>query len=247
MTSDAMNPTGRVAKVTEDVSELIARARSVLFDFDGPVCRLFAGHRAHAVADSLLAWLAEHRLLDLLTEEERRGDDPHIVLRAVGRHPDAALVAALEDRLTEEELYAAPTALPTPYADRLIQTWRATGVGLAVASNNSPRVVDRYLRSRGLLDCFTGGVHGRTSHPRLLKPDPDCLHRALATLGTPPSEALMIGDTPTDLLAAREAGVAFLGYGRDDFREKRLRAAGARHVVGSLDLVLDMVWKNARP
>jgi len=48
----------------------------------------------------------------------------------------------------------------------------------------------------------------------------------------------MIGDTSTDLEAAEGAGVPFLGYARNDRKEKVLRDAGAEHVVGSLDAVL---------
>jgi phosphoglycolate phosphatase-like HAD superfamily hydrolase len=48
----------------------------------------------------------------------------------------------------------------------------------------------------------------------------------------------MIGDTPSDFLAAREAGVPFLGYARNERKEKALREAGAGMMVGSLELVL---------
>ncbi|MFP3991598.1 HAD-IA family hydrolase [Streptomyces sp. E11-3] len=247
MTSSDTTRTERVAKVTENLRSLVAGVESVLFDFDGPICRLFAGHRANDVADNLVTWLEEHGLAGLLTEEERLSGDPHVVLRAVGRsHPDSDLVTDLEARLTREELRAAATAYPTPYVDRLIQTWSAMGVGLAVASNNSPQVVESYLRSRRLTACFNGGIHGRTDRLRLLKPDPDCLHRALESLGMPAATSLMIGDTPADLYAAREAGIAFLGYGRDERREKRLRTAGAELVVSSLGPVVDLVWRQAQ-
>jgi HAD superfamily hydrolase (TIGR01509 family) len=230
------------APVIDDLRDLIANARCVLFDFDGPVCRLFAGHRAHDVAESLIDWLEERGQHVLLTDEERESGDPHAVLRAVGRiHPGSDLVDELEEILTREELHATATAWPTPYVDPLIHTWRAVGVRLAIATNNSPRVVERYLSTRRLTDAFGPHVHGRTTELHLLKPDPDCLQRALKSTGARPAEALMIGDTPTDLEAAGSAGVPFLGYGRDEMRIERLHRAGAKTVVDSLDLVLGLV------
>ncbi|MFD8741209.1 HAD family hydrolase, partial [Streptomyces sp. NPDC059618] len=56
-----------------------------------------------------------------------------------------------------------------------------------------------------------------------------------------PGTALMIGDTPSDFLAAREAGVPFLGYARNERKEKTLRGAGATAVVNSLETVLTAV------
>jgi hypothetical protein len=40
------------------------------------------------------------------------------------------------------------------------------------------------------------------------KPDPDVVEAALATLGIPPTEVVMIGDTPYDIEAAARAGVS---------------------------------------
>ncbi len=95
-----------------------------------------------------------------------------------------------------------------------------------------------YLTGRGLVSCFAPHIYGRTQDLQLLKPDPHCLNRALKGLGAAPSATLMIGDTPTDLEAAERAGVLFLGYARNDRKEKLLRDAGAEHVVDSLHTVL---------
>ncbi|MFF3798892.1 HAD family hydrolase [Streptomyces sp. NPDC002134] len=245
VTSDTTQ-TDLVASETEDTTvdlrETIRRARVVLWDFDGPICRLFARHSAELVADGLVEWLEGRGLRGLLTESERESLDPHAVLRAVDRrHPGSDLVAELEERLTQEELKAAASAMPTAWADPLIRTWSAVGARLAITTNNSPRVVGAYLDSRGLTGCFAPHVYGRTQDLHLLKPHPHCLRRALNATGSAPGTALMIGDTPADFLAAREAGVPFLGYARNERKEKLLRDAGATTVVASLEAVLDTV------
>lgn len=60
-------------------------------------------------------------------------------------------------------------------------------------------------------------------------------------MGAAPATALMIGDTPSDLLAARAAGVPFLGYARTERKGELLRDAGATVVVDSLEPVLRLV------
>ncbi|GGS63019.1 HAD family hydrolase [Streptomyces violaceus] len=221
---------------------LIKRARVVLWDFDGPVCRLFAGHSADGVASDLVSWLEGRGLRGLLTDTERESLDPQVVLRAVDRrHPGSDLAAELEERLTQEELRAASSAMPTPYADPLIRTWSAVGSRLAIATNNSPRVVRKYLESRGLVGCFAPHIYGRTEELSHLKPDPHCLNRALNAMGAAPDDALMIGDTPSDHEAAARAGVPFLGYANNPRKAKILREAGAGTVVESLERVLELL------
>ncbi|MGA5842715.1 HAD family hydrolase [Streptomyces pseudogriseolus] len=230
-----------------DLRNLVEGARVVLWDFDGPVCRLFAGHSAERVARDLVEWLEGQGLHGLLAESERESLDPHAVLRAVDRrHPGSDLVTELEERLTQEELKAAASARPTPYADPLVRTWTAVGARLAITTNNSPQVVKEYLTSRGLLECFAPHVYGRTQELRHLKPHPHCVHRALNATGAAPSTALMIGDTPSDYQAARAAGVPFLGYARNERKNKVLRDAGAETIVDSLEPVLKLVRESGQ-
>ncbi|MET8802677.1 HAD family hydrolase [Streptomyces sp. NPDC004546] len=240
--TDTTRTEGTARRTADEIDELrglIEGARVVLWDFDGPICRLFARHKAERVATELVDWLAGRGLNNLLSDSERDSLDPHEVLRAVDlRHPGSDLVTELEERLTQEELRAAGSALPTAYADPLIRTWTAVGARLAITTNNSPKVVRTYLNDRGLTGCFAPHIYGRTTELHLLKPDPHCLNRALAATGSAPSAALMIGDSPSDLAAANDAGVPFLGYARNDRKGKLLRDAGAGHVVASLEPVL---------
>ncbi|MFG3661452.1 HAD family hydrolase [Streptomyces sp. NPDC047706] len=232
---------------TEALRRLIARARVVLWDFDGPICRLFAGHSAEDVARDLVKWLDQRGLGGLLPEQERQARDPHDILRAVdSRHPGSDLIAELEERLTKEELRAASSAWPTAYADRLIRTWQAVGSRLAVTTNNSARTARSYLQGRGLLPCFAPHIYGRTRDLARLKPHPHCLNQALTAVGAAPGEALMIGDTPSDLHAASRAGTGFLGYARNARKAAVLRDAGATVVVGSLEPVLRVVESTGR-
>ncbi len=219
--------------------EMITRAHFALLDFDGPICGLFAGHSARGIAREQIGWLAERGLHGLLTDDVRGERDPFQVLRAVdARQRGSDLVTELEERLTQQELRAVPSAFPTPYADPLIRTWSAVGTRLAIATNNSPRAVTRYLDLRGLTPCFTPHIYGRTSRLDLLKPDPHCLRRAMSALGAAPAETVMIGDAPSDCRAAREAGVGFVGFARNETKARLLREAGANALVPDWQPVL---------
>ncbi|RKN41813.1 HAD family hydrolase [Streptomyces hoynatensis] len=219
--------------------ELISNARCVLFDFDGPVCRLFAVRSAASVARRLRELAVEMSLSPLLTPELRASDDPHQVLRAIaGRRPGAAVVGRLEGALADEEVAAAATAHPTPYAAALIAALSTRGRQVAIATNNSPRAAEHYL-SRHKLSGYVGGrVHGRSRDMALLKPHPDSVLRALASTGAPARQALMIGDSVSDLVAARAARVPFLGYAPTPPLAEAFAAARAEHVVSSLEHVL---------
>ncbi|MFJ2774079.1 HAD family hydrolase [Streptomyces sp. NPDC087300] len=215
----------------------------MLFDFDGPICHLFAGRAAKQVAQDQVRWLEEQGLRDLLADGVREEPDPYLVLRAVDRRrPGSDLVAELEENLTQQELGAVASAMPTAYVDPLIRTWSAVGARLAVTTNNSPRAVNRYLASRGLVECFAPHVYGRTQDLHLLKPHPHCLERAVKAMGADRAATLMIGDTPSDYQAAQRAEVRFLGYARNVRKARLLREAGATHVVESLKPLLRVVY-----
>lgn len=218
---------------------LVSNARCVLFDFDGPVCRLFAVRSAGSIAARLRDLADELAAPTLLTAALRASHDPHEVLRGVARRqPEPGVVHRLEQALTREEISAAATAQPTPHAAELITALARRGRTVAVATNNSPLAVEYYLDQHRLAGYVEGRVHGRTRNVALLKPNPDCVLRALDSTGAPPERAMMIGDTPSDLFAARAAGVPFVGYAYSDATADALREAGADHVVRSLERVL---------
>ncbi|KUM82631.1 MULTISPECIES: HAD family hydrolase [Streptomyces] len=216
----------------------------MLWDLDGPICRLFAGYPAHQIAGELVKKIDQLGMGGLLTEQERSSDDPHDALRGVhDRRPGSDLVLELEEWLTRRELQAVPKARPTPYADPLIRTWSSRGVRFAITTNNAALAAAAYVESRRLTDCFPY-VYGRTPNLDLMKPNPYCLEEAIKAMGAVPAATLMIGDAPTDLKAAQQARVAFLGYARNEDKERILREAGAEVVVGSMEQVLDVLRRR---
>lgn len=218
---------------------IVSSARCVLFDFDGPVCHLFAARPAEAVARRLRGLAAEIGASRFLTTALETSPDPQRVLLGIAaQRPGPGVVRRLEAALTSEEVAAAATAQPTPYAAALMAALTSRGRQVAVVTNNSPLAVARYLRQHTLAGYVGGRIHGRTEDIARLKPHPDPLLRALRSTRTTAEHALMIGDAPSDLQAARAAEVAFVGYAPTPAALMVLRRAGAGHVVTSLDEVL---------
>ncbi|WP_165984887.1 HAD family hydrolase [Streptomyces sp. YIM 98790] len=230
--------------------QLLSNADSVLLDFDGPVCSLFAARPAADVARRLRELAGELGVPPRhMAAGAAASEDPHAVLLTLARTagpdtgpgpgpgPGPGLTHRLEQALTQQEIRAAATARPTPGARELIQALDERGVRLAVVTNNSPLAVTAYLTAQRLLTPFAGRVHGRTGDLSLLKPHPDAVRRALRSTGTAAERALLIGDSPSDLAAAEAAGVPFLGFAPHAAAERALRAAGARHITSSLGRV----------
>jgi len=224
----------------QEARELLADARCVLFDFDGPICRLFPRAASKRVARELVAKVDELGFPEVLTDAVRSVDDPHAVLGAVhqaGQRRDVTeLLPVIEGMVTKGELDAADEAVGksrgTKGAERLIRMLSGRRVRLAVVTNNSSLAAKSYLKQMNLLGHFAH-IHGRTADPGLMKPHPDVLQRALRDLDLRPENAVMIGDTDTDLLAAERAGVGFIGYDTAPLARARLRHAGAKVVLGA--------------
>ena len=215
----------------------------VLFDFDGPICALFAHHSAADIARTIKAKLAENYELPMALAES---DDPHDILLSLGRMTGAGaarprqepgtMVTAVEEMLAFEEWVAAGTARPTEGAADLIRRLHREGVAVAIVSNNSESAVRRYLERVDLADVFGDHIHGRLPEPRLMKPSPHLLEAALGGLGARPEQCVMVGDSPADVHAAKAAGIAFIGCAWNERKRGRLLDAGcqAARIVASV-------------
>lgn len=100
-----------------------------------------------------------------------------------------------------------PGAVPYDGIDGVLHALRTAGIRIAVASSKMKaqyRIdmvgtgLDRFVETAVL-------VEDTTRH----KPHPDPILKCLERMDLPPGEVLYVGDAPTDLQAARAAGVDF--------------------------------------
>jgi HAD superfamily hydrolase (TIGR01509 family) len=98
-----------------------------------------------------------------------------------------------------------PTLSPFPHARELLERFRADGLALVIATSASKKDMGGLLKKIGVEDLIDEKTS--SSDADNSKPDPDIIQAALKKAGVRPSEALMLGDTPYDVEAARKAGV----------------------------------------
>ena len=95
--------------------------------------------------------------------------------------------------------------VPYPGMPELLAELDREGVRLAVVSNKFQEGTERLIREFFPEVRFAAILGNREGHP--LKPDPAIIGEALALAGVAPSEAVMVGDSPTDMLTASNAGI----------------------------------------
>ena len=203
------------------------RPAPVLFDLDGTLIDHFkAIHRCHA-----------HTMKQLGLPEPTLDQ----VCATVGGGVELAV-----ERLVGPQLKPAALAIYRPYWDatmlddvellpgarELLALLRSRGVRTAVFTNKqgpSSRLVCTHLGLADLLD----GNFGATDTP-WLKPDPQFARHVLTVLGARAAETLLVGDSPYDFQAARNAGLAFIGVTTGTHTAAELQAAGADRVCAGL-------------
>ncbi len=199
--------------------------RAVLFDLDGTL--LDTVPDLHAAVCAMLADLGR----PALPEEAVRS----YVGRGIANLVKRALAGSLD--VAEDDAPAPPDALASfrrhyarengrrtqffPGVREGLEAIRAAGLPMAVITNKAEAFTRPLLEMTRLAEFFSVVVSG-DNLPRH-KPDPMSLVWACGRLGVSPADALFIGDSVNDFLAARAAccRVFLLPYGYNEGRDVR--------------------------
>jgi HAD superfamily hydrolase (TIGR01509 family) len=215
--------------------DLLSATRCLLIDFDGPICSVFAGHPAAAVADELRGVVRRHCGGKLPPAIAELNADPLQIVTAVAGLDNDQLTLEVTGTCRDAEAIAAKSAVPTPGAEDVLHAARYSGRHVVIVSNNSTEAIGAYIRNHGLIhhvDAIVGRFDGMD--PRLLKPHPFLLERGLDGMKAPRTEAAFIGDSVTDIEAGRAAGIQTAGYANKPGKGQRLAEAGADIVIDSM-------------
>lgn len=217
-----------------DVRSLLADSEGILLDFDGPVCKLFAGYPASVIADELRGYLI--RAGADLDDSVKGTSDPLALLRWTASN-EPALLGQLERHEVDAERSAAETATPTDHVYEVISLARESGRPVAIVSNNSRTAIDRFLELYGLSSEVTSIVGRVAGRPDLMKPNADPVIKAASSLELSATACVLIGDSVSDMTAARSAGSRCIGYAKNSTRADELSAAGADTVIYGLGAI----------
>jgi HAD superfamily hydrolase (TIGR01509 family) len=212
---------------------LSGRYRAVVFDLDGLLLdteslwheaeiELFRRHGDEFTWDDKLAVVGTSYDATARYFAQRLGRPS-----AAGTELVDEMVDLMHERL-QREVDGRPGAL------ELVRRLRdlRSGVGLAVASNSSRRLVDTALATAGISDAFDAVI---TSDDVMhAKPAPDIYLEACRRLGVPPADAVALEDSATGIAAAKAAGLTCIAV--PQYAETDVSAAD--EVIDSLEALL---------
>ena len=210
-------------------SAVLAACDHVLLDFDGPVCAVFGGH----LSDRDVAGRLKVLLGADLPRGVRATHDPFEVLAyAAECGPSTAVVVEAQLRRLETEAVA--SAPVTPGVAEALRHLTSAGYTVTVVSNNSVAAIRAFLTLHDLIG-FVRGIAARAfADPGLLKPNPYLVNMAVRGRGTSPDRCVLVGDSSTDIEAARAAGVPVIAFANKPGKLERFRARRADAVITSL-------------
>lgn len=212
-------------------AEIVARSAHVLLDFDGPVCAVFGEITDRAVANELRAEGATRGLS--FPADIAETSDPFEVLKFAAQE-DASTAEQLEERFREYEVVAVDSAPATPGTPEFLERLAAERKAVTIVSNNSAAAVRRYLQRAGL-EALVHGISARDSAEiQRLKPSPYLLQQAISEVGGRSGDVVMIGDSLSDIEAARAAGTAVIAYANKPGKRERFAGLSPDGTITSM-------------
>lgn len=210
------------------------RYAAALLDIDGT---LIYSNDEHARAFELAAeeMGIESPGFDAVRRLIGKGGDK-LIPEAFGFEADSDRGKELDER--KGEIFRArfgPELRPTPGTRMLVERLRGQGMRIVIATSANGEDLALLLKRAGVEDlvdeCTTSDDVEES------KPDPDIVQAAVRLAGVGTGEAVMIGDTPYDVEAARRAGVAIIAVRTGGWTDEELR--GALKVYDSPVAILD--------
>jgi len=212
-----------------------------MIDLDGTLM-----HTAPEIARAVNRMLSA---LDKLAIDEKQieayiGEGAQVLIKRcltgqVDSVPDVAEFAQAEKLFFEYYAQIVTESKPYPQVLESLQALKNAGFRLACVTNKSGRFTVPLLEASNLLQYFELVVSGDTLAKK--KPEPDQIFYICEKLGVAIDEVVLIGDSNTDITAARNAGcyIFTVPYGYNQGREIALNAVDAKikSIAESLDLL----------
>lgn len=158
------------------------------------------------------------------------------VLRYAAEHA-AEVLDEVEQAAVQGEIEAARTAPITPGAADFLAACARTGRPVVIISNNAAAAIELFLDCHDLTGLVTPVLGRPYARPELMKPDPFNATQALRLLDRGPASCCMIGDEPTDVQFAHNAGLSSIAYAKSPRHEAALREVAPHALTQSMSAV----------
>lgn len=137
---------------------------------------------------------------------------------------------------------AKTTAMPG--AAESVRRLREAGLRLGFATSKKRVFAELILDHLGMMDAFDAGIGpDDVTHP---KPHPEAILKSLDRLGVAPEQAVVVGDTSFDVLAARAAGVRCLCVTTGYNTRQELLALNPEAVFDSLSELTEYILAHQK-
>ena len=197
--------------------------RAVLFDIDGT---LIDSNDLHAQAwDEAFRRFGQHVPLPRIRGQIGKGGDNLLpaLLPADFVEAQGEALERLRGELFKADYL--PRVRPFPGVHPLFERLRADGRTIVLASSGKREEVDHHIQVLNVADLIDGSTTADDAEHS--KPDPDIFAAALKQAGAPAAEAVVVGDTPYDVVAAAKLALRTIALRCGGFDEGALREAGA--------------------
>ena len=129
-----------------------------------------------------------------------------------------------------------PRAVPFPGVRQLFERLAADGIAIVLASSAKKEELEFNIGLMGAGDLISASTSADDVENS--KPDPDIFQAAIKAAGVDRNDAVVVGDTPWDVMAACKAGLRTIGFRSGGFPDDALSDAGAVELYdGPADLL----------
>jgi membrane protein len=237
-----MNPLGTTITSKSQPSSSWIRTPVVLFDVEGTL--------VDAVPLTLQCWketLSEFgHVASLGTLQRLSGMDGRDMLAHL--FPDLTDDAGSRILKNHGERYRSQylsQVRPFPLVGDLFAALRSAGKSIGLATDCSRDELDHYLDLIGVRDFIAASACGDEADHG--KPHPDLLRLVMKKLGARSHDTVMIGDTPFDVLAARNVDAPAVGLLTGGFQGADLLKVGAKAVLPDIAALIEKFTPVAQP
>ncbi len=222
---------------------------AAIFDMDGPLLPL-SDTEDQAYIDAITEMYGDRQISTLWDDYPIRTDTEitkHIIKNLTGCDATREVIKKICEKYArnlKRKLHGGNSVVPTPGVTSLLQNL-SKRMMLGVATGNFHKVASIRLHSAGLWRFFEATCEGSGDGGTKT----EILTRLIDSLPKTITRVVFVGDSVSDLVAAKYCGVEFIGFSEEQNRRNDLSSAGCKLVaathVQTEEFLLEKLSRNS--